>query len=123
MWETAHVIEMQENCLKIFRITTFQSLCSTHKKDTVTFRWDGKIFFPPKATHIWNREITQRNFCLPFLLLYSSSSSVTHVETYLSASSFQRCTSLHLPYRANWLTSTAIALFWYLGEKAGVCCS
>lgn len=62
MRKMAHVKEMHENHLQIFRITTFQSLCSPHKQDTVTFRWDGKIFFPPKATHIWNREITRRIF-------------------------------------------------------------
>lgn len=84
---------------------------------------DGKSFFPPKATHIRNREITHRNFCLPFLLLHSSSSSVAQVKTHLSASSSQRCTALHSLCRANWLTSTAIELFQYLGEKASICCS
>lgn len=123
MWKMAHVREMHENCLMIFRITTFQSLCSSYKQDTVTFRQDGKIFFPPKAMHIQNTEITHRNFCLPFFLLHSSSSSVAHVGTHLNASSSQRCTSLHLLCRANWLTSTAKALFWYLGEKASICCS
>lgn len=62
MRKMAHVKEMHENCLQIIRITTFQSLCLPHKQDAVTFRWHGKIFFPPEATHIWSREITCRNF-------------------------------------------------------------
>lgn len=82
MWKITHMKEMHENCLQIFTVTTFQSPCSSQKQDTVTFRWDGKIFFPPKATHIQNREITHRNFCLTFLLLHSSSSSVAHVKTH-----------------------------------------